>query len=307
MKQHRFRKVLACLCSTALLSAAAALPASATSVGDVIAAAYAAGIPEQYIQEGIAMYGGGSYTSEQCDAAIASIYSYQSSVDSKVDEYLGSSDDSSSSSSTTTAQNNSSSNGSSNSNSSNSSSNGNSSSSNSSGNSNSNSSNSSNSGNSAATAQTAQGQTASATANATEEKSFVDMTMEEKIDYVNQMTAEERSDYLANLTTEERNSFIKQLPLSDKADVLNEFLSVGESLGLSFTVDEMTNDSVVISARDKDGKLVDVSAMGVTVEDTGKSYTIPIVIIALLAAGGISGVAALLFFAGKNKQDEDAA
>lgn len=128
--------------------------------------------------------------------------------------------------------------------------------------------------------------------------------MQEKIDYVNQMPAEERSNYLSNLTPEERNSFIKQLPLNDKADVLNEFLGVGDSLGLHFTVDEMTNDTVVVSARDKNGKLIDVSAMGVTVAETGILYTADY-IAALLAGGGVSGVAALVFFAGRKKQNED--
>lgn len=133
------------------------------------------------------------------------------------------------------------------------------------------------------------------------------MTLDEKIDYVNQLPAEERSNYISNLTTEERNSFIKQLPVSDKAAVLNEFLGVGDSLGLHFTVDEMTNDSVVVSARDKDGKLIDVSAMGVTVEETGKSYTMPITIAALLAGGGICGVSAIIFAAGKKKRNEEQA
>ena len=124
---------------------------------------------------------------------------------------------------------------------------------------------------------------------------------------MNQLPAEERSNYISNVTTEERNSFIKQLPVSDKAAVLNEFLGVGDSLGLHFTVDEMTNDSVVVSARDKDGKLIDVSAMGVTVEETGKSYTTPITIAALLAGGGICGVSAIIFAAGKKKRNEEQA
>ena len=38
-----FRKVCAALCSTALLCAATAVPASASTVSDVIAAAYAVG------------------------------------------------------------------------------------------------------------------------------------------------------------------------------------------------------------------------------------------------------------------------
>lgn len=279
-----FRKVCAALCSTALLCAATAVPASASTVSDVIAAAYAVGIPAQYVQEGIAMYGGGNYTSEQCDQAIASIYSYQGRVDELLEDYFGvpsngGGNNNNASDSNSSDNNNSGSNSGENSGSS--------------GN-NSNSSSNSNSGNNGGSSGDSDGS-----------KSFTDMTLDEKIDYVNQLPAEERSNYISNLTTEERNSFIKQLPVSDKAAVLNEFLGVGDSLGLHFTVDEMTNDSVVVSARDKDGKLIDVSAMGVTVEETGKSYTTPITIAALLAGGGICGVSAIIFAAGKKKRNEE--
>lgn len=265
-----FRKVCAALCSTALLCAATAIPASASTVNDVIAAAYAVGIPAQYVQEGIAMYGGGNYTSEQCDQAIASIYSYQGRVDELLEDYFGVPSNGGGNSGSSGNNSNSSSN--------------------------SNSSNNANSENNGGTSGDSDGS-----------KSFTDMTLDEKIDYVNQLPAEERSNYISNLTTEERNSFIKQLPVSDKAAVLNEFLGVGDSLGLHFTVDEMTNDSVVVSARDKDGKLIDVSAMGVTVEETGKSYTTPITIAALLAGGGICGVSAIIFAAGKKKRNEEQA
>lgn len=285
-----FRKVCAALCSTALLCAATAVPASASTVSDVIAAAYAVGIPAQYVQEGIAMYGGGNYTSEQCDQAIASIYSYQGRVDELLEDYFGVPSNGGGNNNNASDNNSNSGNNSSDNNNSGSNSGGNSGSS---GN-NSNSSSNSNSGNNGGPSGDSDGS-----------KSFTDMTLDEKIDYVNQLPAEERSDYISNLTTEERNSFIKQLPVSDKAAVLNEFLGVGDSLGLHFTVDEMTNDSVVVSARDKDGKLIDVSAMGVTVEETGKSYTAPIVIAALLAGGGICGVSAILFAAGKKKRNEE--
>lgn len=285
-----FRKVCAALCSTALLCAATAVPASASTVSDVIAAAYAVGIPAQYVQEGIAMYGGGNYTSEQCDQAIASIYSYQGRVDELLEDYFGVPSNGGGNNNNASDNNSNSGNNSSDNNNSGSNSGGNSGSS---GN-NSNSSSNSNSGNNGGPSGDSDGS-----------KSFTDMTLDEKIDYVNQLPAEERSDYISNLTTEERNSFIKQLPVSDKAAVLNEFLGVGDSLGLHFTVDEMTNDSVVVSARDKDGKLIDVSAMGVTVEETGKSYTMPITIAALLAGGGICGVSAIIFAAGKKKRNEE--
>lgn len=294
--KHHFRKVCAALCSVALLCAATAVPASASTVSDVIAAAYAVGIPAQYVQEGIAMYGGGNYTSEQCDQAIASIYSYQGRVDELLEDYFGvpsngggndtPSDSNSGGNNNSSHQNNSNSG------------------SNTGGNSGSAGNNSSSSGNTSNSSSGNNGGTAESPDNS---KSFVDMTLDEKIDYVNQLPADERSNYIANLTTEERNSFIKQLPMSDKAAVLNEFLGVGDSLGLHFTVDEMTNDSVVVSARDKDGKLVDVSAMGVTVEETGKSYTAPITIAALLAGGGICGVSAIIFAAGKKKRNEEQA
>ncbi|MCI7629296.1 MAG: hypothetical protein MSS55_01770 [Ruminococcus sp.] len=282
-----FRKVCAALCSTALLCAATAVPASASTVSDVIAAAYAVGIPAQYVQEGIAMYGGGNYTSEQCDQAIASIYSYQGRVDELLEDYFGV--PSNGGGNSNASDNNSGSNSNAGGNAGSSGNNANSSS----------SSNSSNNSNSSSE------NTGGPSGDSDGSKSFTDMTLDEKIDYVNQLPAEERSDYISNLTTEERNSFIKQLPVSDKAAVLNEFLGVGDSLGLHFTVDEMTNDSVVVSARDKDGKLIDVSAMGVTVEETGKSYTTPITIAALLAGGGICGVSAILFAAGKKKRNEE--
>lgn len=294
-----FRKVCAALCSTALLCAATAVPASASTVSDVIAAAYAVGIPAQYVQEGIAMYGGGNYTSEQCDQAIASIYSYQGRVDELLEDYFGVPSNGGGNNNNASDNNSGSNNSNSSDNSnagSNSGSNSGSSGNNSNSSSNSNSSNNANSGNNGGTS-----------GGSDDSKPFTDMTLDEKIDYVNQLPADERSNYISNLTTEERNSFIKQLPVSDKAAILNEFLGVGDSLGLHFTVDEMTNDSVVISARDKDGKLIDVSAMGVTVEETGKSYTTPITIAALLAGGGICGVSAIIFAAGKKKRNEEQA
>ena len=293
-----FRKVCAVLCSTALLCAATAVPASASTVSDVIAAAYAVGIPAQYVQEGIAMYGGGNYTSEQCDQAIASIYSYQGRVDELLEDYFGVPSNGGGNNNNASDDNNGN-----NSNSSNSSNNNNPGS-NSGGNSNSSGNNSNASSNSNSSKS---GNNGGTSGDSDGSKSFTNMTLDEKIDYVNQLPAEERSNYISNLTTEERNSFIKQLPVSDKAAILNEFLGVGDSLGLHFTVDEMTNDSVVISARDKDGKLVDVSAMGVTVEETGKSYTTPITIAALLAGGGICGVSAIIFAAGKKKRNEEQA
>ena len=64
------------------------LSAAATSVGDVIAHAYAVGLPEAQIQQCIAQYSGGNYTSEQCDRAIAALDNWASQRDQKIEDEL---------------------------------------------------------------------------------------------------------------------------------------------------------------------------------------------------------------------------
>lgn len=282
---RNFKKGCAALFSTMLLCAAVAVPltASATTVDDVIAAAYAAGIPEQYIQEGIATYSGGNYTSEQCDAAIAYIYSYQADVDQKIEETLNPGGSSEQTTTAAPAQ---------------------------------------------TTPQTTQQQQiqqspveqeeapavenaapeeqtpAAPTISKEEQTAFINMTLEEKIEYVSNMPPEIRSEYIGTLTTEQRNSIVKQLSVEDKAEILNQFLNVGDALGLNLTVDEMTENNIVISARNQDGQLVDVSTLGISVENTGYSYTMPILVAVGLAVIGVGGIAGLMLSA-KKKQATD--
>ena len=69
-----YRKRIAILLFTATMLTAlpyAALPVSASSVGDVIAHARALGMPESEVQSYIAMGSGREWTSAQCDQAIA--------------------------------------------------------------------------------------------------------------------------------------------------------------------------------------------------------------------------------------------
>jgi hypothetical protein len=67
---------------------AGTLTASATSVGDVIAHAYAVGLPESDIQACIAQYSGREYTSEQCDQAIAALDNWAKERDDKINEEI---------------------------------------------------------------------------------------------------------------------------------------------------------------------------------------------------------------------------
>lgn len=257
------------LVATAPLSGA--ITASASTVNDVIAAAQAVGIPSQYIQEGINTYGGGNYTSEQCDQAIASIYSYQGRVDDLLYDYFDVPKPNSPSTQPVTQP----------------------------GNSNNqtpsktdeNSNDNTSSGNSAAGVNDNNNNSNNTSNNRPSNNEFINMTFDEKIDYISKLPNDEKTEFIKNMTTDERNSFIKQLPMDDKASILNEFLKVGDAVGINLSVDEMSDNSIVISARDANGKLIDVSNMGNSIQNTGKPYTLPIVISAGLIAVAFGGIA----------------
>lgn len=91
MKKMRFYKKLAAVIAAAAVTAVpmSTMTASATTVGDVIGAAYAAGWPDWMIQEAINTYSGGNYTSEQCDKAISMIYQYDEEAAKQIEEELG--------------------------------------------------------------------------------------------------------------------------------------------------------------------------------------------------------------------------
>lgn len=91
MKKMRFYKKLAAVIAAAAVTAIPmnTMTASATTVGDVIGAAYAAGWPDWMIQEAINTYSGGNYTSEQCDKAISMIYQYDEEAAKQIEDQLG--------------------------------------------------------------------------------------------------------------------------------------------------------------------------------------------------------------------------
>ncbi len=122
---------------------------------------------------------------------------------------------------------------------------------------------------------------------------FIDMTIEEKISYVNSLPNEERTEFMQNMSNDERNSFLKQMDTNKQAEVIASMLDVGDAFGLTFSVDELSGGSTSISARDKDGNLVGVTTFGNTVEQTGIPYTMPILVgggAILLATVGMGAV-----------------
>ncbi|MBQ8725448.1 MAG: hypothetical protein IJY74_07260, partial [Oscillospiraceae bacterium] len=225
------------------------MTASATTVDDVIAAAYAAGWPDWMVQEAVNMFAGGDYTSEQCDKAIAQIYQYDEAAAKEIEEQFGVTPPSNVT--TSPAQ---------------------------------------------TTVAGAQGGAVTTTTVTTQaarpsDKTFIDASLEEKKEYLNSMTEEEKQEFVNTMTDKERNSVLKQLSASDKAALISSFMEVGKEFGINFSIDDVSGDSLTISASDENGKLVNVSSMSISVDPTGKSYTIPVAIgggMLLLSAAGIA-------------------
>ena len=248
-----FRKTAAVFAAviTASLPMWGSMTASATTVSDVIAAAYAAGWPDWMVQQAINTYSGGNYTSEQCDKAISMIYQYNEEAGKKIEEQLGIKPPAA----TTAPPENE---------------------------------------NSSTT-------TTTVTTGRKSDDKFINASLEDKKNYLNSMTEKEKQEFINSMTQSERNSILKQLSASDKAELLANFMDVGSEFGISFNIDEVSGDNLVVSAVDENGKLVNVTSMSVTVDPTGHSYTVPLVLsggMLLLSAGGI----ALITKSKKNKE-----
>lgn len=121
---------------------------------------------------------------------------------------------------------------------------------------------------------------------------FVDMTFEEKQAYVDSLTEESKKAFVADLTKEERNSMLKQMPVEDKAALMQTYIDVAEEMGVSVSVDSLTEDNLSVTIRDENGKVIDKAAVGITIDETGISHTRPL----LFAVGG--SLLAVLGFGG---------
>ncbi len=104
-------------------------------------------------------------------------------------------------------------------------------------------------------------------------KDFVNMTLEEKIAYVNSLSAEDKENFLKNLSPEERKSIMKQMSLSDKAEMMQGYIDFAEQMGMQMTVDEITDDNLSVTIRDEYGTIIDKSTVGISIDEPGISRT----------------------------------
>ncbi len=184
------------------------IAASATSVGDVISYAYQVGMPEDMIQQYIAMGSGREWSSDQCDQAIAALSAWAAERDSAISDG---------------------------------------------------------------------GQSQQPAVEPIEPEEFEEMSLEEKQEYITAVPSEQKHEYLDVMTNDEKNQLLKKMDTSEQVEVIAGMLGFGDPFGINFSIEDISDGSVLISARDDDNNLVGVTVLGDSVEKTGITYPVPII------------------------------
>lgn len=158
--------------------------------------------------------------------------------------------------------------------------------------------------NSAAPAETAPAKTEKPAVSVEPPKPFVNMTLDEKKDYVASLPETERAGFIAGLSTSERNSVIKQMSKDSQANIASGFIQLGEQFGMHISVDQLDGSGINYSVRNGDGTLIDVSSVGTTVDDTGWNTTVPVLAGSAMILGAASGL--ILLTRRQRKEEQDA-
>lgn len=214
--------IISCACMSFVPYMLSPLTASATTVADVIAHAYAIGMPEDMIQEYIAMGSGREWSSAQCDKAIGILNSWAAQRDQAI------------------------------------------------------------SGN---------GDSSEIIEEPMAPEEFEELPVEEKKDYITKIPTEEKQEYIDAMTNEEKNAMLKELDTEQQVEVIAGMLGFGDAFGYSFSIEDISDGSVMISARDENDKLVGLTVLGDSVEKTGIPYTVPVLTalgLMLLSGAGIA-------------------
>lgn len=158
--------------------------------------------------------------------------------------------------------------------------------------------------NSAAPAETAPAKTEKPAVSVEPPKPFVNMTLDEKKDYVASLPETERAGFIAGLSTSERNSVIKQMSKDSQANIASGFIQLGEQFGMHISVDQLDGSGINYSVRNGDGTLIDVSSVGTTVDDTGWNTTVPVLAGSAMILGAAGGL--ILLTRRQRKEEQDA-
>lgn len=285
-RKNQFSKMLAAALTACTLCGSAGIHAAAITVDDVAQKAREVGFPEEQVQLGYNYWATGQYTEADLEAAYAKLCEYDTQADDKIDSIF---DTGSTAEPTPTEPDrtgnetqpvqppvNSSADA---------------------GNAGNTSSDSTadsaaDSGNAGGTSGSVDSSAPAPTQPVTNPVSsydFIMMSLDEKIAYVNSMSPEDKENFLNNLTPGERNSIIKQMNVNDQAELLQGYIDAAKGMNMNIAVDSISAEGIAITVRDDEGTIIDKSATGITIDETGISYD------GLLAA---SAAAVLLAAAG---------
>ncbi|MBD5143403.1 MAG: hypothetical protein K2K06_10640 [Oscillospiraceae bacterium] len=132
---------------------------------------------------------------------------------------------------------------------------------------------------------------------------FINMTLDEKIEYVNTLEESQKNEFLSGLTREERNSIIKQLPTDQKMTLMQNYIDTASSMGMNVVVDSVTDNNISLTVRDNQGIIIDKADVGIVIDETGISHTKPLVFAGLGILTAIAGFS-LLYWYGKRTEQE---
>ncbi|WP_295084206.1 hypothetical protein [Ruminococcus sp.] len=224
--KFKFKYILAAaITSLTVALSCSSIVASATTVSDVIAYAYQVGMPEDMIQQYIAMGSGREWSSEQCDKAIGMLSAWAAERDSAIS---GGEQDQQS------------------------------------------------------------------VPDPVEPEVFEEMPLEEKQEYITAIPSEQKQEYLDVMTNEEKNQLLKQLDTSEQVEVIAGMLGFGDPFGINFSIEDVSDGSVMISARDEENNLIGVTVLGDSVEKTGVIYPIPILTALGIIVLSVCGMAVII-------------
>ena len=209
--------------------------AGAATEADVIAAARAAGFPETYVQQGANYISGTEYTPEQYDKMVSAILSYTGRTDEAIKQYLGEDAVPDSSEEEQQAVNEEASSGEQN------------------------------------AAAESEGSTGEQTASQGAAEN-VAPAAEQKTDF-SKMTDEEKDEFIKNMPQAEKNQILKNLDKEKQMEIINSMIDASSALGMNVSVDSFSKEKIEYSIRDDKGGVVDISSIGVIVDDTGIDYT----------------------------------
>lgn len=125
---------------------------------------------------------------------------------------------------------------------------------------------------------------------------FINMTLEEKQNYINSLSDSEREAFLAGLSPAERNSMIKQLPADQKMQLTQDYIDTANTMGLNISVDAITDDNISLTIRNDDGIIINKADVGVVIDETGISHTKPLLFTGLGILTAITGFGVLYWY-----------